>query len=146
MPINFLSPGLAYLSRGTLALIILPLVALWILQSVLAKSGFDLPPWFFLTGPAVLQFIVRPAHSWFTGFTIRREAAKMDAVLIPSVQGSSISILGRVVDGFKNGYPGLFEALLPFIVLSANCWAIRRSFSDVERAVRACLFVRFIIR
>lgn len=30
----------------------------------------------------------------------------MGALLTPIVQESSISILGRVVDGFKNGYPG----------------------------------------
>ncbi|KAK0438207.1 cytochrome P450 [Armillaria borealis] len=146
MPINFLSPGLAYLSRATLALIILPLTALWALQSVLAKSDFDIPPWFFLAGPAVLQFLVRPAHSWFTSFTIRREAAKMGALLTPIVQESSISILGRVVDGFKNGYPGeVFQTWSERYghTFSFGSLSDRRVFTTEPEHVKAILATQF---
>ncbi|KAK0481263.1 hypothetical protein IW261DRAFT_1066369 [Armillaria novae-zelandiae] len=40
------------------------------------------------------------------GFTIRRDANRMGALLLPNVQENSASIVARVLDGFKNGYPG----------------------------------------
>ncbi|KAK0184289.1 cytochrome P450 monooxygenase pc-1 [Armillaria mellea] len=146
MPINFLSPGLAYLSRVTLTLIILPLAALLIIQRALAKSGFDLPPLFFLAGPAVVQFIVRPAHTWFTGFTIRREANRMGALLLPSVQESSISIVDRIVDGFKNGYPA--EAFHMWTerygqTFSFGSLSDRRAFTTEPEHVKAILATQF---
>ncbi|KAK0502022.1 cytochrome P450 monooxygenase pc-3 [Armillaria luteobubalina] len=149
MPFNFLTPGLAYLSRATVTLIILPLAALWILQSALAKSGFDLPSWFFLAGPAVVQFIVRPAHTWLTGFTIRREANRIGALLLPSVQESSVSILNRVVDGFKNGYPGVLgEAFLTWseqygYTFSFGSLSDRRVFTAEPEHIKAVLATQF---
>ncbi|KAK0462778.1 cytochrome P450 monooxygenase pc-3 [Armillaria novae-zelandiae] len=147
MPFIFLSPGLAYLSRVTLTLIILPLVALWTLQRALAKSGFDLlPTWFFLAGPAVVQFIVRPAHTWSMGFTIRRDANRMGALLLPNVQENSASIVARVLDGFKNGYPD--EAFHTWSeqygqTFSYGSLSDRRAFTTEPEHVKAILATQF---
>ncbi|KAK0214450.1 cytochrome P450 [Armillaria fumosa] len=127
MPSNFLSPGLAYLSRATLTLIILPLVALWILQSALAKSGFDLP------------FVL-------TGFAIRRDANRIGALLLPSVEENSVSILNHDVDKFKNGYPG--EAFHMWSeqyghTFSFGSLSDRRVFTTEPEHVKAILATQF---
>ncbi|KAK0462557.1 cytochrome P450 [Desarmillaria tabescens] len=100
-----LSPGLAYLSRLTLTVVVLPFAVTWILRSVLVKRDVHISPWFFLVAPVVLQLIVRVAHSWFTSFIIHREAAAKGALMMPSVQESRVSILTRIEDSFRNGYP-----------------------------------------
>lgn len=93
-----------------------------------------------------MQFIVRPAHTWLTGFTIRREANRIGALLLPSVQESSVSILNRVVDGFKNGYPG--EAFLTWseqygYTFSFGSLSDRRVFTAEPEHIKAVLATQF---
>ncbi|KAK0436982.1 cytochrome P450 [Desarmillaria tabescens] len=104
MPIS-LPPGLAYLSRLALTVVILPFAVSWILRSVLVKLDIHISPWFFLVAPVALQLIVRAACNWFTCFIVRREAAAKGALMTPGVQESRVSILARIEDGFRNGYP-----------------------------------------
>ncbi|KAK0458668.1 cytochrome P450 [Desarmillaria tabescens] len=84
---------------------VLPCSALWALRHFLTESGFSIPVWPVFVLPFVSQVIVRLVHGWYIGFAIRRDAAAQGAILMPYVQESSISIMWRIVDSFKNGYP-----------------------------------------
>ncbi|KAK0200205.1 cytochrome P450 [Desarmillaria ectypa] len=105
MATEHLPPGVVYLSHVTFSAVILPCAALWALRYVLTESGFSIPAWLVFVVPFILQVIVRLVHGWYMGFAIRREAAARGAILMPSVQENSISIMRRIVDNFKNGYP-----------------------------------------
>ncbi|KAG7440380.1 cytochrome P450 monooxygenase pc-3 [Guyanagaster necrorhizus] len=105
MATNYLPPGIVYLYHLAFSVVILPCAALWALRHILTESGFSIPAWLVFVVPFVLQVIVRLVHSWYMGFAIRRDAAAKGAIFMPGVQESSISIMRRIVDNFKNGYP-----------------------------------------
>ncbi|KAK0458665.1 cytochrome P450 monooxygenase pc-3 [Desarmillaria tabescens] len=99
------SPGLGYLCRASLSIIIFPCAAFWALQSVLIKFSFNIPVWVVLVVPLALQFAIHLLGALTTNFTVGKEATSRGALRLPRVQESSIAILQRVVHSFKNGYP-----------------------------------------
>ncbi|KAK0443576.1 cytochrome P450 [Armillaria borealis] len=105
MATSYLPPGVVYLSHIAFYVVVLPCSVLWVLRHFLTESGFSIPVWPVFVVPFASQVIFRLVHGWYTGFAIRREAAAQGAILMPCVQESSISIMRRIVDSFKNGYP-----------------------------------------
>ncbi|PBK98060.1 cytochrome P450 [Armillaria gallica] len=105
MTITFLPPGFAFLSKTLFFVVLLPCSAFWALQSLLLPTGLILPSWMFFVVPLVAQLIFAMLRNYFTSFTIERDAAAQGAIMVPGVQGSSISILRKMSDSFKNGYP-----------------------------------------
>ncbi|KAK0438214.1 cytochrome P450 monooxygenase pc-2 [Armillaria borealis] len=98
---DHLPPGLAYLSRG-IPPIAIPCAAFWAIQDVF---GLNLSLWLSLVIPLLFHLLFCLSHSWFRSLAIRRDAAAQGAPFVPSVQGGSISILRRIVDSVKHGYP-----------------------------------------
>ncbi|KAK0187428.1 cytochrome P450 [Armillaria mellea] len=45
------------------------------------------------------------SRTYYTSFTVERDAAAQGAIMVPGVQGSSMSILRKISDSFRNGYP-----------------------------------------
>ncbi|KAK0439709.1 cytochrome P450 [Desarmillaria tabescens] len=102
MTTSYLPPGFVFLSRALFFVVIVPSSAFWALQTL---AGFSLPVWLSFAVPLVLQLVFVVARNCFTSFTIERHAAAQGAIMTPSVQGSSFSILRQLVYGFTNGYP-----------------------------------------
>ncbi|KAK0481269.1 cytochrome P450 [Armillaria novae-zelandiae] len=98
---DHLPPGLAYVFRA-IPPISIPCAAFWVIQDVLR---LNLPLWHSLVIPLLLHLFVVLSRSWFRSLTIQRDAAAQGALFAPSVQGGSISILRRIVDSVKDGYP-----------------------------------------
>ncbi len=109
MTITFLPPGFIFLSRTLFLVVLLPCSTFWTLQSLLLPTGLILPSWIFFVVPLAAQLIFAMVRNYFTSFTVERDAAAQGAIMVPGVQGSSISILRKISDTFKNGYPGLFS-------------------------------------
>ncbi len=109
MVTSYLPPGIVYLSHIAFYVVVLPCSVLWVLRHFLTESGFSVPVWPVFVVPFASQVIFRLVHAWYIGFAIRREAAAQGAILMPCVQESSISIMRRIVDSFKNGYPSTFD-------------------------------------
>ncbi|KAK0186724.1 cytochrome P450 [Armillaria mellea] len=112
MAANNLPPGVAYLSHVAFHVALLPCSVLWVLRYFLTESGSSILVWPVFIVPFVSQVIYHLVHDWYIGFAIRRDAAAQGAIIMPSVQESSISIMRRIVDSFKNGYPNeVFQKL-----------------------------------
>ncbi|KAK0488921.1 hypothetical protein IW261DRAFT_382692 [Armillaria novae-zelandiae] len=79
------TPGVVYLFRTVTTILILPCSALWALQAGLRQFEVILPPWLYLVAPFLSQLI--------------------GAIMMPSVQETSISIVRSMLHSFKNGYP-----------------------------------------
>ncbi len=109
MATSYLPPGVVYLSHITFYVVVLPCSVLWVLRHFLTEYGFSVPVWPVFVVPFASQVIFRLVHGWYISFAIRREAAAQGAILMPCVQESSISIMRRIVDSFKNGYPSTFD-------------------------------------
>ncbi|KAK0472809.1 cytochrome P450 [Armillaria novae-zelandiae] len=105
MATSYLPPGVVYLSHIAFYVVVLPCSLLWVLRHFLTGSGFSISVWPVFAVPFVSQVIFHLVHGWYIGFAIRRDVAAQGAIIMPSVQASSISIMRRIVDGFKNGYP-----------------------------------------
>ncbi|KAK0200179.1 cytochrome P450 [Desarmillaria ectypa] len=100
-----LPPGVAFLSRTILSTVILPCSALWALRGLLHKSGLGFPSWICIVVPLAAQLVVVVVRRYFTNFTAKRDAAAQGAIMPPSIEESSISILQKMLDAFENGYP-----------------------------------------
>ncbi|KAK0438217.1 cytochrome P450 [Armillaria borealis] len=98
---DHLPPGLAYLSRA-IPPIAIPCAAFWAIQDVFS---LNLPLWHSLIVPLFLHLLFGLSRSWFKSLNIRKDAAAQGALLAPSVQGGSISILRHIVHSVKHGYP-----------------------------------------
>ncbi|KAK0200209.1 cytochrome P450 [Desarmillaria ectypa] len=101
MAVNYLPPGLVYLSRAILPFAI-PCAAFWLIQNAF---GLSIPLWYCLIVPLFLYLLFGLSRSWFKSLTLRRDAAAQGALIAPSVQGNSISILRRIMHSVKDGYP-----------------------------------------
>ncbi|KAK0214455.1 cytochrome P450 [Armillaria fumosa] len=98
---DHLPPGLAYVFRA-IPPISIPCAAFWAIQDAF---GLNLPLWYSLVIPLLLHLFFVLSRGWFRSLAIRRDAAAQGALFAPSVQGGSISILRRMVDSVKDGYP-----------------------------------------
>ncbi|KAK0217130.1 cytochrome P450 [Armillaria fumosa] len=110
MATTYLPPGVVYLSHIAFYVTVLPCSVLWVLRHFLTESGFSVSVWPVFVVPFASQLIFRLVHGWYIGFAIRRDVAAQGAIIMPSVQASSISIMRSIVDSFKNGYPSTFES------------------------------------
>ncbi|PBK71210.1 cytochrome P450 [Armillaria solidipes] len=141
MATSYLPPGVVYLSHIAFYVVVLPCSVLWVLRHFLTESGFSVPVWPIFVVPFVSQIIFRLVHGWYIGFAIRRDAAAQGAILMPCVQESSISIMRRIVDSFKNGYPSeVFQKwseqygnTFSFGTLSSRWAVLATQFRDFEK-------------
>ncbi|KAK0458672.1 cytochrome P450 [Desarmillaria tabescens] len=101
MAVNYLPPGPVCLFYAILPIAI-PCAAFCILQNAF---GLSLPLWQSLAVPLFLHLLFGLSRSWFKNLAIRREAAAQGALIVPSLQESSISIMRRIVHSVKDGYP-----------------------------------------
>ncbi|KAK0200210.1 cytochrome P450 [Desarmillaria ectypa] len=101
MAASYLPPGVTYLCQA-IPPIVIPCAALWVIQDAFS---LNLPLWHCLVVPLLLHLLFRLSRSWSTSLAIRQGAAARGARIAPGVQESSISILRRIVQGVKNGYP-----------------------------------------
>ena len=70
--------------------------------------SLDIPTWLtvftlLLARPAIFIF-----NRYYSGFADSRNAAANNAVVAPRVQESAFSIISKLINNFKEGYPGTF--------------------------------------
>ncbi|KAK0458663.1 cytochrome P450 [Desarmillaria tabescens] len=143
---EYISPGLTYLSRFLFSVIILPCVILWTLQTVLIPSNFSVPTGLVLVALLVLRITVHLLRGLITDFTIHREAAAQGALILPSVQGNSISNLQRTSNRFKSGYPSeVFQEWSKEYgnAFSFNIFSNRQVFTSGPEHIKALLATQF---
>ncbi|KAK0481271.1 cytochrome P450 [Armillaria novae-zelandiae] len=105
MTIIHLPPGFIFLSRTLFFVVLLPCSTFWPFQILLRTTGLILPSWIFFVVPLAAQLFFAVVRNYYTSFTVERDAAAQGAIMVPGVQGSSMSILRQMSDSFKNGYP-----------------------------------------
>ncbi|KAK0502036.1 cytochrome P450 [Armillaria luteobubalina] len=105
MTIICLPPGFIFLFRALFFVVLLPCSTFWALQSLLRTTGLILPSWCLFVVPLAAQLLFAMLRNYYTSFTVERDAVAQGAVMVPGVQGSSMSILRKMSDSFMNGYP-----------------------------------------
>ena len=101
-----LPPGPSYILRG-LPYFAIPSTIVYACLT-LAKEHLDLavPTWLkvfavILARPAIFIF-----NRHYSRFVDRRDAAANNAIVAPYVQQSALSIISKISESFKRGYPG----------------------------------------
>ncbi|KAK0187424.1 cytochrome P450 [Armillaria mellea] len=143
MTISSLPPGFVFSSRVLFSVVLIPSSTFWALQLL---AGVSLPLWFSFVAPLALQFIFTVVRNSFTNFTIERHATARGAIMIPSVRGSSFSILRQLVQGFRNGYPS--EAFQKWSEQYGNTFTLstfsdRRVLTTEPEHIKAILATQF---
>ena len=102
-------PGPLYLLQNFPSFAIPSIIVYTCLTLSKKHLNIDIPTW--LTVFTVL--LARPAFSIFNRYHSRfadsRNAAANNAVLAPRVRESAFSIISKMVNNLKNGYPGTFQ-------------------------------------
>ncbi|KAK0200214.1 cytochrome P450 [Desarmillaria ectypa] len=129
MAIIYLPPGFIFLSRSIFFIGILPCSTLWALRSLLRASGLILPSWVCFVIPLTAQLFFAIVRNYLTSCAVERDATARGAIMVPDVQGSSISILRESLDGFRNGYPD--EVVQKWSEIYGNTFAFN-SFLEVQ--------------
>ncbi|KAG7440390.1 cytochrome P450 monooxygenase pc-3 [Guyanagaster necrorhizus] len=143
MTTSYLPPGLVFLFRTLFFVTIVPSSTFWVFQIL---AGLSLPLWFCLVVPLASQIVFAVAHNCFMSFRIKRHAAAQGAFMVPSVQGSSISILRQVLHSFRNGYPlEIFQKWSEEYgnTFTFNSFSERRMFTVEPEHVKAILATQF---
>ncbi|SJL03745.1 uncharacterized protein ARMOST_07102 [Armillaria ostoyae] len=99
------TPGIVYLFRTVTTVVILPCSAFWALQAGLRQFEVILPPWLYLVTPFLSQLIIGIFWNLLSRFFTLRDVAAKGAIMMPSVQETSLSIVRSMLHSFKNGYP-----------------------------------------
>ncbi|KAK0202806.1 cytochrome P450 [Desarmillaria ectypa] len=105
MAIFQIPPGLVYLFGTITSVLILPCSAFWALQAGLRHFDVILSSWLYFIAPFLSHLIVGIFWNLLSRFFILRDAAAKGAIMMPSVQETSISIVRSMLYSFKNGYP-----------------------------------------
>ncbi|KAG2143713.1 cytochrome P450, partial [Suillus clintonianus] len=125
------TPGIAFLGRtavlagslcfGTISL-----------ARFATMSGISLPPWIFLLGATSSLPIGFTLRLLYVGIIRRRQAARMGARLACTVKGKTIGnldVMLKMVDRFKNGYPG--DGLADFVAEFGTCFNLHFMYEDL---------------
>ncbi|KAG2158407.1 cytochrome P450 [Suillus bovinus] len=109
----WVSPGVAYLTRGFLSVFFPTASSVIIIQRLASLQGFRVPhgfcPWWFWAQPLWGLLLI------FSLMSQRRKATRLGARLVPRVQGKWPGNLDKVVDIFmrlENEYLGIISTML----------------------------------
>ena len=111
-------PGPLYLLRNFPYFAIPSIIVYTCLTLSKKHLNIDIPTW--LTVFTVL--LARPAififNRYYSRFADSRHAAANNAVLAPRVRESAFSIISKIVNNVKEGYPGIFRWTFFFLEIS----------------------------
>ena len=84
----------------------------------LAKEHLSLaiPPWFTVVTSLLARPVIFIFSRYYSRFADSRDAAANNAVVAPQVQESALSIISKMFQSFKEGYPGAFRNWLCVLV------------------------------
>lgn len=99
-------PGVVFILRHVPFFVIPSALTYAVLKTVQLQTSLDIHPFLLILLSIIAHPVLFFVQYFYSEWQNQREAAVRGAVVAPRVEGSMLSILKTVGDGFLIGYPG----------------------------------------